>query len=82
MHLWAAEVYKKCILVTMSDQRVGGHILMVNLGADGTGWFNAPYEWVHHIEHGISEATGALGGTLGWIFSAAIGFLVGSAGAH
>lgn len=55
---------------------------MANLGADGMGWFNAPYEWVHHIEHGISEATGALGGTLGWSFntlcSAVIGFLVGS----
>ncbi|MGY0553880.1 DUF808 domain-containing protein [Vreelandella sp. 2A-K22] len=61
---------------------VGGHILMVNLGADGTGWFNAPYEWVHHIELGISEATGALGGMLGWSFntlcSAVIGFVVGS----
>nr|WP_290980827.1 hypothetical protein [Halomonas sp.] len=42
----------------------------------------SPYEWVHHIEHEIREATGALGGMLGWSFntlcSAVIGFLVGS----
>nr|WP_298965318.1 DUF808 domain-containing protein [uncultured Halomonas sp.] len=70
------------VVGTVAMLWVGGHILMVNLGADGTGWFNAPYEWVHHIELGISEATGALGGTLGWSFntlcSAVIGFLVGS----
>ncbi|WP_386082432.1 DUF808 domain-containing protein [Vreelandella sp. F11] len=70
------------VVGTVAMLWVGGHILMANLGADGTGWFNAPYEWVHHIEHGISEATGALGGTLGWSFntlcSAVIGFLVGS----
>ncbi|MCD1586738.1 DUF808 domain-containing protein, partial [Halomonas sp. IOP_14] len=70
------------VVGTVAMLWVGGHILMANLGADGTGWFNAPYEWVHHIELGISEATGALGGTLGWSFntlcSAVIGFLVGS----
>lgn len=70
------------VVGTVAMLWVGGHILMANLGADGTGWFNAPYEWVHHIEHGISEATGALGGTLGWSFntlcSAVIGFVVGS----
>ena len=70
------------VVGTVAMLWVGGHILMVNLGVDGTGWFNAPYAWVHHIELGISEATGALGGTLGWSFntlcSAVIGFLVGS----
>ena len=34
---------------------------MANLGADGTGWFNAPYEWVHHVEHGIAEQPRCLG---------------------
>ncbi|MDQ7727901.1 DUF808 domain-containing protein [Halomonas sp. SpR8] len=70
------------VVGTVAMLWVGGHILMANLGADGTGWFNAPYEWVHHVEHGIGEATGALGGMLGWSFntlcSAVIGFLVGS----
>lgn len=55
---------------------------MANLGGDGTDWFNALYEWVHHIEQSISEATGALGVTLGWSFntlcSAVIVFLVSS----
>lgn len=70
------------VVGTIAMLWVGGHILMVNLGAEGTGWLNAPYEWVHHIELGIREATGALGGTLGWSFNtlcpAVIGFLVGS----
>ncbi|PRY65197.1 hypothetical protein B0H98_103140 [Vreelandella songnenensis] len=70
------------VVGTVAMLWVGGHILMANLGADGTGWFNAPYEWVHHIEHNINDATGALGGALGWSFntlcSAVIGFLVGS----
>lgn len=70
------------VVGTVAMLWVGGHILMVNLGTDGTGWFNAPYAWVHHVEHGISEATGALGSTLGWSFntlcSAVIGLMVGS----
>lgn len=70
------------VVGTVAMLWVGGHILMANLGVDGTGWFNAPYDWVHHIEHGIGEATGALGSVLGWSFntlcSAVIGFLVGS----
>nr|WP_230806298.1 DUF808 family protein [Halomonas sp. IOP_14] len=36
------------VVGTVAMLWVGGHILMVNLGADGTSWFNAPYEWVHH----------------------------------
>ncbi|WNL41580.1 DUF808 domain-containing protein [Halomonas sp. PAMB 3264] len=61
---------------------VGGHILLVNLGEEGVGWLNAPYDWVHHIELNIHESVGTLGGALGWGFntlcSAVIGFLVGS----
>ncbi|OLO11109.1 ABC transporter [Chromohalobacter japonicus] len=70
------------VVGTVAMLWVGGHILLVNLGADGTGWFNAPYAWVHHVEQSIAEATGGLGGMLGWSFntlcSALIGFLVGS----
>ncbi|MFG6666059.1 DUF808 domain-containing protein [Halomonas sp. HNIBRBA4712] len=61
---------------------VGGHILLVNLGAEGVGWWEAPYAFVHHFERHIAEATGAFGGALGWsvntLCSAVIGFLVGS----
>ncbi|MBZ9540224.1 DUF808 domain-containing protein [Modicisalibacter tunisiensis] len=70
------------VVGTVAMLWVGGHILLVNLGDDGTGWFNVPYAWVHHVEQGIGEAAGGLGGMLGWIFntlcSAAVGFLVGS----
>ncbi|MCB8887943.1 DUF808 domain-containing protein [Vreelandella malpeensis] len=62
---------------------VGGHILLVNLGAEGVGWLDVPYAWVHHLELRIGEATGALGGILGWSFntlcSAIVGLVVGSA---
>lgn len=61
---------------------VGGHILLANVGEEGLGWLNAPYAWVHHIEHIIAEATGAFGSALGWSFntlcSAVIGLMVGS----
>src|SRR5690606_12607845 len=35
------------VVGTVAMLWVGGHILLVNLGADGTGWVPAPYEWVH-----------------------------------
>ncbi len=53
---------------------VGGHILLVGLDELG---LSAPYTWVHH-----AEATGALGGFLGWLTntagSALLGLLVGA----
>ena len=70
------------VVGTVAMLWVGGHILLVNLGADGTGWIPAPYEWVHHLEVAIHDGAGALGGTLGWLFntlcSAIIGLVVGA----
>jgi uncharacterized protein len=58
---------------------VGGHILLV--GTDELGW-HGPYGLVHHVEEAVHDATGALGGVLGWLvntaFSALAGALVGA----
>ena len=58
---------------------VGGHILLV--GVDDLGW-HPPYELVHHAEEAVHEATGALGGVLGWsvntLASAFVGLVVGA----
>ena len=58
---------------------VGGHILLN--GFDELGW-HAPYSLVHHVEHAVHDATGALGSTLGWVvntfFSAIFGAIVGA----
>ena len=70
------------VVGTIAMLWVGGHILLVNLGVDGTGWVPAPYDWVHHLEVAIHDGTGALGGTLGWLFntlcSAIVGLVVGA----
>ncbi|MFD6449128.1 DUF808 domain-containing protein [Promicromonospora sp. NPDC060204] len=70
------------VVGTIAMLWVGGHILLVNLGADGTGWIPGPYEWVHHLEVVIHDGAGALGGTLGWLFntlcSAVVGLVVGA----
>jgi uncharacterized protein len=70
------------VVGTVAMLWVGGHILLVNLGADGTGWIPWPYEWVHHLEVVIHDGAGALGGTLGWLFntlcSAVVGLVVGA----
>lgn len=59
---------------------VGGHIILV--GLEETGWLPQPYELVHHLEEVVHEATGALGGVLGWltntVASAILGGLVGA----
>ncbi|RBY89811.1 DUF808 domain-containing protein [Blastococcus sp. TF02A-26] len=58
---------------------VGGHILLV--GTDDLGWHGL-YDVVHHLEEGVHDAVGALGGVLGWltntIASAIIGLVVGA----
>ncbi|NNG40218.1 DUF808 domain-containing protein [Flexivirga sp. ID2601S] len=58
---------------------VGGHILLV--GTDELGWHTL-YSFVHHVETAVKDATGALGGVLGWItntfFSAVLGLVVGA----
>jgi hypothetical protein len=58
---------------------VGGHILLV--GSDELG-LHAVYGAVHHLEEVAHEATGALGGVVGWLVntvaSALVGLVVGA----
>jgi predicted DNA repair protein MutK len=58
---------------------VGGHIIL--LGTDDLG-FHPLYEFVHHLEEAAHDATGALGGVVGWIVntigSALLGLVVGA----
>lgn len=58
---------------------VGGHILLV--GIDELG-FHPIYDFVHHVEVLVHDATGPLGGFLGWltntVFSAILGLIVGA----
>ena len=57
---------------------VGGHILLV--GTDDLGW-HWLYAKVHHLQENVADATGALGGVLGWLTntacSAVVGLIVG-----
>ncbi len=55
---------------------VGGHILLV--GADDLGW-HTPYALVHHAEEWVADATGTLGGFLGWLTNTFFSFLIGLA---
>ncbi|KRA31479.1 MULTISPECIES: DUF808 domain-containing protein [unclassified Nocardioides] len=69
------------VVGTVAMLWVGGHILLVNIHE--VGWWDAPYEWVHGIEHDIEHAIhGFLGGILAWLantgISAVIGLVVGS----
>ncbi|TQK72308.1 MULTISPECIES: DUF808 domain-containing protein [unclassified Nocardioides] len=69
------------IVGTVAMLWVGGHILLVNVHE--VGWWDAPYEWVHGIEHDIEHAVhGFLGSALAWLantgISAVIGLVVGS----
>ena len=58
---------------------VGGHIIL--LGTDELG-FSPLYEFVHHLEEAAHDATGALGGVVGWLVntlgSALLGLVVGA----
>ncbi|RBY86548.1 DUF808 domain-containing protein [Blastococcus sp. TF02A-30] len=58
---------------------VGGHIILV--GTDELG-FHPVYEFVHHLEEAVHDATGAFGGVLGWltntVASAVLGLVVGA----
>jgi predicted DNA repair protein MutK len=58
---------------------VGGHILLNGLDELGWSWL---YDQVHHLEEAVADATGALGGFLGWttntVASAAFGLLIGA----
>jgi len=58
---------------------VGGHILLVNLHE--AGWWDWPYESVHHLEEDIKHAVAGVGPALAWLvntgISAVIGLVVG-----
>ena len=58
---------------------VGGHILLVGLDELGVHFL---YDLVHHLEEDVHEATGGLGGALGWLTntfaSAILGTIVGA----
>ena len=58
---------------------VGGHILLV--GTDELG-LHVVYDAVHHLEEAAHDATGALGGVVGWLVntlgSALLGLVVGA----
>lgn len=61
---------------------VGGHILLVNVAE--LGWWEGPYDLVHHLEHeahhALEEAGGllhALAGTTGWLVNTALSAVVG-----
>ncbi|HWS39213.1 MAG TPA: DUF808 domain-containing protein [Actinoplanes sp.] len=58
---------------------VGGHILIV--GANDLG-LHAVHDFVHHLELGAHDATGALGGVAGWLvntlLSAIVGLVIGA----
>jgi predicted DNA repair protein MutK len=67
------------VVGTVAMLWVGGHILLV--GTDELG-LHFMYETVHHLEEVAHEATGALGGLVGWLVntlgSALLGLLVGA----
>ncbi|HET6531705.1 MAG TPA: DUF808 domain-containing protein [Actinoplanes sp.] len=58
---------------------VGGHIILV--GVDELG-LHVVYDAVHHVEEAAHDATGALGGLVGWLVntvaSALLGLIVGA----
>ncbi|MEQ6903559.1 DUF808 domain-containing protein [Nocardioides sp. YIM 152588] len=70
------------VVGTIAMLWVGGHILLVNLAE--TGWWTAPYEWVHHLEEEVRHAVDVpvLGPLLAWLtnsaLSAVVGLLVGA----
>ena len=53
---------------------VGGGILMHGLEVLGLG---APAHFAHGLQHGVEDATGALGGALGWLTYAALSAVFG-----
>jgi uncharacterized protein len=66
------------VVGTVAMLWVGGHILLV--GTDELG-LHFLYETVHHLEEAAHDATGAVGGVVGWLVntlgSALLGLLVG-----
>ena len=67
------------VVGTVAMLWVGGHIILV--GSDELG-LHAIYDAVHHLEELAHDATGALGGVVGWLVntfaSALLGLVVGA----
>ena len=59
---------------TLAMLWVGGHILVD--GASKLG-FKPPYDAIHAVEHAVHEASGALGGVLGWLTNSALSGVAG-----
>ncbi len=59
---------------TLAMLWVGGHILID--GAKKLG-FTSPYDAIHAAEHAVHEATGALGGVLGWLANSTLSGVIG-----
>ena len=59
---------------TLAMLWVGGHILVD--GASKLG-FKPPYDAIHAVEHAVREASGALGGVLGWLTNSTLSGVVG-----
>jgi uncharacterized protein len=62
------------IIGTIAMLWVGGHILVD--GASKLGW-TFPYGVIHHIEELVHDATGPLGGLLGWLVNTFFSFVAG-----
>ncbi len=62
------------VVGTLAMLWVGGHIMVD--GAKKLG-FKPPYEAIHAVEHVVHEATGALGGVLGWLTNSTLSGVVG-----
>lgn len=62
------------VVGTLAMLWVGGHIMVD--GAKKLG-FKPPYEAIHAVEHAVHEATGALGGVLGWLTNSTLSGIVG-----
>lgn len=59
---------------TLAMLWVGGHILVD--GASKLG-FKPPYDAIHAFEHAVQEASGALGGVLGWLTNSTLSGVIG-----
>jgi predicted DNA repair protein MutK len=62
------------VVGTLAMLWVGGHIMVD--GAKKLG-FKPPYEAIHAVEHAVHQATGTLGGVLGWLTNSTLSGIVG-----
>ena len=62
------------VVGTLAMLWVGGHIMVD--GAKKLG-FKPPYEAIHAAEHAVHQATGTLGGVLGWLTNSTLSGIVG-----